>query len=142
MGTKFSYQLINVKLCFRNSNGKTLYHVIVPEGERFGWNDFVKLKEYLRSKFPNNYNKTLYLAGTPRWHEGGQVSYVKDQPVFEYACSLKDLISEIEFFAKNRLTMGEYEFVFSTVDYDFISTMKEVPLDILMQAGETFADLN
>lgn len=142
MGTKFSYQTINVKLCYRNVNGKSFYHVIIPEGERFSWNDFVKLKDYLRSKFSNNFNKTLYLAGTPRWHDGGKVSYVKDQPVFEYLCTAKELITEIDLFAKNQLSLGEFQFAFATVDYDFVASMKEVPLDVLMQAGETFSDFN
>lgn len=136
MGEKWSFQKISVKLCYRKYKGTTLYHVIIPEGERFKWSDFLKLKDHLRSKFSNSYNKNLYLAGTPRWFEDGTTTYTKDQPVFEYSCDPKDLIKEINAFAKNHLNLGDREFVFSTIDYDFVAAMKEVPLDML-HAGET-----
>jgi len=136
MGEKWNYQIINVKLCYRSFNGKQIYHVIIPEGERFKWNDFMKLKDHLRSKFVNTYNKELYLAGTPRWFEEGTTSYVKDQPVFEYDCDAKDLMAAITAFSKEHLNLGDRKFDYATIDYDFIASMKEVPLD-MMHAGET-----
>jgi len=140
MGTQWSYQIINVKLCYRNVDNQQLFHVIVPEGERFRWQDFMSLKDYLRSKFKNSYNKELYLAGSPRWFDEGSTTYAKDQPVFEYQCNAKDLIVAIEEFAKTQLNLGEYAFSFANIDYDFISAMKEVPLD-MMHAGETFHEM-
>jgi hypothetical protein len=137
MGTKWNYQSINVKLCYRSVGDKKLFHVIVPEGDRFGWTDFIKLKNHLRSKFSNMINKELYTAGTPRLLEDGGTSYEKDQPVYEYNCDVKSLIEVIESFAKTSLDLGEYEFSFSTIDYDYVSLMKGVPLDNL-PAGETF----
>ena len=136
MGTQWNYQNINVKLCYRSVGSGQRYHVIVPEGERFSWNDFVSLKDFLRSKFPNSYNKELYLAGTPRWFAEGKTTYQKDQPVFEYNCSSTELIAAIEEFATTRLDLGDRQFSFATIDYDFISAMKEVPLDMI-HAGET-----
>jgi len=136
MGEKWNYQVINVKLCYRYAETTKLYHVIVPEGERFSWNNFMSLKDFLRSTFPNKYNKELYLAGTPRWFEEGKTTYQKDQPVFEYVCDSVELIKAIESFAKNNLNLGDYQFSFSTIDYDFVSSLKEVPLD-MMHVGET-----
>jgi len=136
MGEKWNHLIINVKLCYRSVNGKQKYHVIIPEGERFKWDDFMKLKNNLRSKFPSNYNKELYLAGTPRWFEEGSTSYTKDQPVFEYDCEAKDLMEAITAFAQTDLNLGDRKFAYSTIDYDFVSSMKEVPLDML-HIGET-----
>lgn len=136
MGTQWNYQNINVKLCYRYAGLEKRFHVIVPEGERFSWNDFMSLKDYLRSRFTNNYNKELYLAGTPRWFEEGNTTYQKDQPVFEYKCESEDLIKAIEEFAVNNLNLGDYKFSFSTIDYDFVASLKEVPLDMI-HAGET-----
>ena len=140
MGTKWNYQSINVKLCYRVVGGIQLFHVIVPEGDRFSWNDFIKLKNHLRSKFSNTINKDLYTAGTPRLLEDGGTSYDKDQPVYEYKCAIKDLMESIESFAKASLDLGEYEFSFSTIDYDYVSLMRGVPLENL-QSGETFGDI-
>jgi len=139
MGIKWNYQVINVKLCFRLVGDMMQYHVIVPEGERFSWNNFVQLKDYLRSKFPNTYNKELYKAGSPRFFDKGDAVYVKDQPVFEYVCQLQELIDAIKHFATNQLDLGEYEFSFATIDYDYVSSLKEASLDMI-HAGETFLD--
>jgi len=141
MGTVWNYQIINVKLCYRTVGTQVKYHVIVPEGERFSWRDFVSLKNHLTSKFPNTYNKELYLAGSPRWFDEGQTTYAKDQPVFEYVCTEAELREAIENFAKTNLDLGDYQFSFATIDYDFISALKEmkdVPLD-MMHAGETLS---
>lgn len=138
MGTKWNHQIINVKLCYRMVGDKQVYHVIVPEGERFNWQDFMKLKDYLRSKFHNTYTKELYLAGTPRWFEEGQTTYTRDQPVFEYYCDAKHLTDAIETFSKENLDLGDRQFSFSTIDYDYISALKDVPLDMI-HAGETLS---
>ena len=132
MGTKFIDNQINVKLCYRESRGSLRYHVIVPEGQRFNYHDFLKLKDHLKRQFSNFYNKSLYLAGTPRWYEEGKSTPDKDQPVFEYFCEKEDLQRAIETFGKTHL--AEYEFSFATVNYDFVSELKEVPLDIVEQS--------
>jgi len=139
MGTKWNHQIINVKLCYRQEESHTLYHVIIPEGDRFSWRDFVRLKDHLRSKFKNRYNTNLYKAGTPRFFEWDEPTYTKDQPVYEYLCELKDLVNAIKEFSTNALNLGEYEFSFSTIDYDYVSSLKNFSLDMI-HAGETLLD--
>jgi len=82
----------------------------------------------------------LYLAGTPRWFEEGTTSFTKDQPVYEYCCDAPDLIREINSYAEAHLNLVDRKFEFSTIDYDYISMLKDVPLDMI-HAGETLEAL-
>jgi len=135
MGEKKNDQTINIKLCYRIVNNKQRFHVNIPDGARFEREDFLKLKDHLRRTFSdNNYNKALYLAGTPRWFEEGQPKYTRDQPVFEYGCKLEEIREAITDFTQTSLKFKDRKFSYSTIDYDFVSAMKEVPLDMIHEA--------
>jgi len=125
MGQKWNYQIITFKLFYRTVDGNFLYHLTGPEKDsRIGYNDFISLKNHLRSKFSNEYRTDLY----------------PDQPVFEYNCDVDDLKKTISEFIDAKLDLVECDLSFSVIDYDYVTEMKLTPEQHF--AAETLHGIN
>jgi len=136
MGEKWENNTVVIKLLYRSiRNSDIKYHLGIPSGRRIEYNDWIKLVGHLRSTFPrNNRNVELYKASTPRWVDAG--GHSKDQPVYEYACDVDALKTEIKSFIKTNFRyLDGYEISFTVTDYDYISSLMEPNLDMI-PAGE------